>query len=257
MITMRNEIHLLAGIMRRSRTGGSRAISVRARGFSLVELLVAIAVVTVLAAIVFTATKSANRAARVSKTVSHLRQTGVFVISYASDNNNRIPCYMDWGSYYGNPPGLVYFQRTLAEYAGYEFGRYPQSSTRPLPDFFYDPCLEGNPLPQHPMGGFGVNATILPDTDACMLRYGSKLGIPVTAITDPARKVIYCSAVEPNWSSGWAFDGKAFAEKGFDPKSGPQPRNGGGAASLFADGHVEKLDIKSMDKATRQRYFVP
>jgi len=36
----------------------------------------------------------------------------------------------------------------------------------------------------------------------------------------------------------------------------PAPRNNGGAASLFADGHVEKLDVKSMDRATRQRYFV-
>jgi prepilin-type processing-associated H-X9-DG protein len=36
----------------------------------------------------------------------------------------------------------------------------------------------------------------------------------------------------------------------------PDPRNGGGAASLFADGHVEKLDVKSMSRATRQRYFV-
>jgi prepilin-type N-terminal cleavage/methylation domain-containing protein/prepilin-type processing-associated H-X9-DG protein len=224
-------------------------------GYSLVEVLVAIALVAVLAVIAFTTTRSAVRAAKSAKAMSNLRQIGVLVVSYATENNNRIPFYMDWGRYSGNPPGLVFFQRTLAEYAGYAYAQSPQNATRPLPDFFYDPCLEGDPLPQHPMGAFGVNAAILPDADACLLRFGSKQGIPMTAISDPAGKVICCSVVEPNWSSGWAFDGKVFTKKGYDPQSGPQPRNGGGAASLFADGHAEKLDVKNMDQAKRRRYF--
>jgi prepilin-type processing-associated H-X9-DG protein len=36
----------------------------------------------------------------------------------------------------------------------------------------------------------------------------------------------------------------------------PDPRNAGKAAALFADGHVEKLDVKNMkDEATRRRHF--
>lgn len=226
-------------------------------GFTLVEMLVVIAIAAALAVIAFVTTNSAVRSAKSLRAVSNLRQLGMLTGSFATENNNRIPCYIDWGRYFGNPPGLVFFQRTLAEFAGYGYAQAPQSATRPLPDFFYDPCLEGNPLPQHPMGGFGVNAAILPDADECQLRFGSRQGVPMTTISDPARKVICCSVVEPNWSSGWAFDGRLFAQKGYDPKSGPQPRNGGGTASLFADGHVEKLDVKNMDQAARLRNFAP
>lgn len=225
------------------------------RGFTLVEMLVVITIVAVLVTLAFVATQRAIRSAKSVRSVSNLRQIGVMAASYASENNNRIPCYIDWGSFFGNPPGLVFFQRTLAEYAGYEYGKPPRSSTRPLPDYFYDPCLDGNPLPQHPMGAFGVNAAILPDADACLSRFGSKQGVPMTSISDPARKVICCSVVDSNYSGSWAFDGEAFAKKGYDPKSGPQPRNAGGAASLFADGHVEKLNVKNMDQKQRSRYF--
>jgi prepilin-type N-terminal cleavage/methylation domain-containing protein/prepilin-type processing-associated H-X9-DG protein len=216
-------------------------------GFTLIEVLVVIVSVAILGAIVFSATKSASRSAKSVKAVSNLKHIGFLVASYAGENNNRIPCYIDWGAYNGNPPALVFFQRTLAEYAdaGYQ---YDYSATRPLPECFYDPSIDGNPLPQHPMGAFGVNAAILP---------GGKVGVPVSSISRPSVKVICCSAVEVNWSSSWYFDGETFAENGYNPTSGPQPRNAGGAASLFADGHVEKLDVANMDQATRRRYFLP
>jgi prepilin-type N-terminal cleavage/methylation domain-containing protein/prepilin-type processing-associated H-X9-DG protein len=223
-------------------------------GFTLIEVLVVIVSVAILGAIVFSATKSASRSAKSVKAVSNLKQIGVMVTSYAGDNNNRIPCYIDWDAYFGSPPGLVFFQRTLAEYAGYQ---YDYSSMRPLPECFYDPSIDGNPLPQHPMGAFGVNAAILPRADECLSRFGSSLGVPVTRISRPNVKVICCSAVEVGWSSSWFIDGETFAENGYNPTSGPQPRNAGGAASLFADGHVEKLNVANMDQATRRRYFLP
>jgi prepilin-type N-terminal cleavage/methylation domain-containing protein/prepilin-type processing-associated H-X9-DG protein len=231
-------------------------------GFTLIELLVVIVSVAILSAIVFSAAKSASRSAKSVKAVSNLKQIGVMVTSYAGDNNNRIPCYIDWDAYNngqprdGKPPELFFFQRTLAEYAdaGYQ---YDYSSMRPLPECFYDPSIDGNPLPQHPMGAFGVNAAILPRAAECLRRFGSSLGVPVTRISRPNVKVICCSAVEVGSSSSWFIDGETFAENGYNPTRGPQPRNAGGAASLFADGHVEKLNVANMDQATRRRYFLP
>ena len=77
----------------------------------------------------------------------------------------------------------------------------------------------------------------------------------------PARKVICCSASagtnSARFDSSWHFSGASFVQQGMSPGiEHPDPRNGGGAASLVADGHVEKLDVKSMDRATRQRYLV-
>jgi prepilin-type processing-associated H-X9-DG protein len=81
-------------------------------------------------------------------------------------------------------------------------------------------------------------------------------GISLLSIPSPSRKVVYCSAKENGWDSTWCLDGSGFAQKGFDEKSGPDPRNGGGAAALFVDGHVEKLDVKNMDQATRRQLFM-
>jgi prepilin-type processing-associated H-X9-DG protein len=64
-----------------------------------------------------------------------------------------------------------------------------------------------------------------------------------------------CSAIEPGWASAWGIDGRSFVTKGYDPKVGPDPRNSGGAAALFVDGHVEKLDVKNMDEAKRRALF--
>ncbi len=202
-----------------------------------------IAIIVLLAAFAFPVVKSAMLSAKAAESISNQKQIGVLAASYAADNNNRFPNSINWDAYSANPPGLVFFQRSLAENAGYIYGQGP----RPLPEIFYDPCLDENPLPQHPMGSFGVNAAVLPP--------GSR-GIPLASLRDLSRKVISCSSIESDkYSSGWGFDGKTFADAGYNPKIGPDPRNGGRAAALFADGHVEKLDVKSMDEATRRILF--
>ena len=60
-----------------------------------------------------------------------------------------------------------------------------------------------------------------------------------------------------NNSGGWSFDGEAFVKQGMNCPDYIDPRHGGKAACLFADGHVEKLDVKNMDEATRRNYFTP
>jgi prepilin-type processing-associated H-X9-DG protein len=82
------------------------------------------------------------------------------------------------------------------------------------------------------------------------------VGIPFAMIPAPSQKVICCSTIEPGWASSWGFDGNTFVQKGFDPTYGPDPRYGGKAGALFADGHVERLDVKNMDSATRRKYFI-
>jgi prepilin-type N-terminal cleavage/methylation domain-containing protein len=104
-----------------------------ALAFTLIELLVVIAIIAILAAIAFPIIKSVTRTAKSAEAVSNLRQIGVMVAFYAGENNNRIPCYIDWGAYGGKPPALLFFQRTLAEYAGYRYGQSPLTAMRPLP----------------------------------------------------------------------------------------------------------------------------
>ncbi len=63
--------------------------------FTLVELLVVLAIVAVLAALLVPAARSALDTARSTKCASNLRQIGLALSAYASDNNNAYPPLTD------------------------------------------------------------------------------------------------------------------------------------------------------------------
>ena len=64
--------------------GGTR------RAFTLVELLVVVAIIIVLAALVFSISGRMMSAAETTECMNRLRQTGAIMIGSATDNNNRI-----------------------------------------------------------------------------------------------------------------------------------------------------------------------
>lgn len=220
--------------------------------FTLTELLVVIAIVGVLAALIIPAVKSGLSSAKSVQAVSNLKQTGILVASYAAENNNRLPYAAVWGKIYANQ--LVYFSRSLSEATvpGFVYATPPQSNERPLPKGFYDPVLDTNRRPQHSMGAFGVNASIVQEVWS-----EDEKPTTLSAIARPSLKVIMGSLdnkTSPN-SGGWRFSGEDFVQQGMNAPDCPDPRNGGKAACLFADGHVERLDVKNMDQETRRKYF--
>ncbi len=222
--------------------------------FTLVELLVVIAIVGGLAALVVPAVKGGINTAKSAKAVSHLQQIGGLVGNYAAENNNQLPYAAVWGRIFSGQ--LVYFSRSLAEgtIPGFVYEKPPQTKKRPLPTIFYDPILESNTRPQHSMGAFGVNSSIIPGVWSDAERPTS-----LNNISRPSQKVIMGSmnSTTGNNSGGWSFDGEVFTKQGMGSPDYLDPRHGGKAACLFADGHVEKLDVKGMDQATRQLYFTP
>ena len=214
------------------------------RAFTLVELLVVIAIVGGLASFLVPTVKGGINAAKSAKTVSHLKQTGGILINYASENNNRLPNSKDDAVF--NAGGARFFQGDVSFYAGIKFDF---SKNYPFADMFYDPCLTQSV--QHPWGSFGVNESILSP--------GSE-GVLITRIPSPSSKVVYCSVSggATSFKTSWIFTGADFVSQGMSAGNyHPDPRNRGKAASLFLDGHVELLDVKNMDQATRKKYFTP
>jgi prepilin-type processing-associated H-X9-DG protein len=212
-----------------------------------------IAIVVLLAAFAFPAINSAMLSAKSAESLSNLKQTGVLVANYAAENNNRLPLAVYW-------PSSYVFQNILSDYfPDLKKTPYNSSAKLYLSKIFYDPVLKGKN--EHPWGSFGVNSAVLLDNDRFLKKFGHNsgndrgLGVPLQSIPNPSQKVIYLSAIEPGWASSWGTDGEVFARKGFDPSYGPDARYGGKAGALFADGHVEKLDVKNMDEAKRRALF--
>jgi prepilin-type N-terminal cleavage/methylation domain-containing protein len=63
----------------------------RPPGFTLIELMVVVAIIAVLAALLLPALASANGAGKRAACVSNLRQIGIGVQAYANDSDGRIP----------------------------------------------------------------------------------------------------------------------------------------------------------------------
>ncbi len=67
----------------------------RMRRFTLIELLVVVAIIAVLASLLLPALRQARESAKMIACMSNLRQIGTAAMTYAGDNNDYFPYFMD------------------------------------------------------------------------------------------------------------------------------------------------------------------
>ncbi len=93
------------------------------RAFSLMELLVAVGIVSVLAALLFPTIAKMKEAGQSAQCIGNLRALGQFGISYSVDHNGNMPqAYVGGPNPYGPPASAAYWFDTYAAYLGYVDG---------------------------------------------------------------------------------------------------------------------------------------
>ena len=204
-------------------------------GFSLVELLVAVAVIALLTGIAFPAIQGGMGKAKLSQDLSNLRQIGQGILLYAAENNGNLPPT----SCMGEPSWIG----SLRAYLGDRYDRVRISALDPNRaarkeaggtsyllndevDTTYD--RSGNPRP-----GLLVNLNRMTESSKRLLLFPASR-------SKPAGEDHIHSGSMGRWHS-------LLAEINPD-SSGPVTRNrdAGSSAYLFADGHAEVLSAKTL-----------
>ena len=88
----------------------------RRTGFTLVELLVVIGIISVLIGILLPSLSKARASANKTKCLSNLRQIGLAMVMYAQDNRGYFPAAARWGGY----PSADYAEEQVADFVYWE-----------------------------------------------------------------------------------------------------------------------------------------
>ena len=198
--------------------------------FTLVEMLIVIAIIAILMAMLLPALNKSRGVANTIRCASNLKQAGVAFMQYASDSNDTLPplCYgTGWDIFW---PTAILDGRGVTRYMPRSISRCPV-----MPDnsiyFSY-----GN----MPSSGvhYGVSGPLFSNADfanrfksvaiARIKNNSNKFMMADTYKTDNATTIDY-----QNGFAAWSMSAGAFGM--------PAPRHNNNLNMFYADGHVEKL----------------
>lgn len=181
-----------------------RRFGLRRAAFTLVELLVTIAIVALLAALLMGATRSALNSSREAKCVGNMRQLALGFQGYLANNNNVLP------------------QRYSGMVNGVRWG-YPERLLEYMSDdarVFKCPSQPGNDYPEEP--SYGMN-----------WYYDNE---PVTIVETPSRTILVAETMGNTGTGSRRADRDSGTPGELDSE-----RHRGKANYLFFDGHLERL----------------
>ena len=240
------------------------------RAFTLIELLSAIAVLAVIAAILIPAVSGLRDRAAGTKSVSNLRQIGVSMSLYLIDNNGDYPHWV-----IGVTPT---WYDLLSE--GGDYGLPQLKGTSGYSEVFYSPLSDkkaGGGWPAH-NPDYGINLAVVNDRSGASVRARK-----ANSVQNPSSLVLmastgsYGDALNGDFrfdplrfsqvDGGYRASAASYSSYGWMAFRYPPPTGGAGgdmsgssAAALYCDWHVELLpfdDPRLQTQEGRRKLLLP
>jgi len=229
----------------RNKSPRSAALRVRP-GFTIVELLVVVAIIIVLASLVFIGMGRIQSTGRSAVCASNLRQVGVAMLSYASDNQGKLPPLAKIDPETGKQLGIW---TLVVAREGY----------------LWDNSIPGTPklgegnwacpdcrVPANTHGGYGIAEATVMQYDDRVSRANTRLGksefgsMRLTSIVNPAQTWLVGDAAKTpdnlgeSWYAIWSKPSK------WTTGHTPAARHGGKVNVCMVDGHIETLTLEEI-----------
>lgn len=221
----------------------------RRSGFTLIEMLVVIAIIALLASILAPAVSGALAQAQRTKCAAQMRQFHQAALMYATDTDGRFPAVCDEGGFGGrfNWPGT--WPYVLAEHLGYHDlkpgvnpGENRRNTIFTCPAYRNSPAYEvwPNPYDRYLLGGYGMNRNldlergVTPDGNWAR-QYVNRAEITAS---NPSQRLMFADGSGRNGDLGTRFDFNRYGTAAYQYLIDPI-RHRGGANLCFMDGHVQ------------------
>lgn len=212
----------------------------KTNGFTLIELLVVVAIIAILAAILFPVFGRARENARKSSCMSNLKQIGTAALMYAQDYDEKhVPTSVGFGTpiyrtWWGRPLGIA---PSYTTYSGIDMGDgllqpyLKNAQIKRCPSFeSEDDTMESGRLGNN--FGYAFNSRYL------------YRGLPLSGINRASETVLLADAAKRETNGKVAnFDVLDPINSLHSAHSRVQGRHNGRGNVLFVDGHVKSMSI--------------